>query len=60
MLDSQTRAFVAQSNLIALRRARLANRVDLHLALGGGFESPPLAALDRSEESDEADEEDPS
>jgi NodT family efflux transporter outer membrane factor (OMF) lipoprotein len=44
VLESQTRAFVAQSKLITLRRARLTNRIDLHLALGGGFEDTALDA----------------
>jgi NodT family efflux transporter outer membrane factor (OMF) lipoprotein len=39
VLDSQSRAFAARSELLAVRRLRLDNRVDLHLALGGGFES---------------------
>ena len=38
VLDSQRSAFQAQSELIAVRRLRLENRVDLYLALGGGFE----------------------
>lgn len=38
LLESQRRALDARSALLAVRRARLANRVDLHLALGGGFE----------------------
>lgn len=37
MLDSQRRAFEAQSRFIAVRRQRLDNRLDLHLALGGSF-----------------------
>ena len=37
MLDSQRRAFDAQSRFIAVRRQRLDNRLDLHLALGGSF-----------------------
>ncbi len=43
VLDSQRSAFQAESELIAARRLRLENRVDLYLALGGGFgqlESP--------------------
>ena len=40
VLDSQRSAFQAQSELIAVRRLRLENRVDLYLALGGGFEPP--------------------
>lgn len=36
LLDSQTRAINAESALISARKERLANRVRLHLALGGG------------------------
>ncbi len=44
VLDSQRSAFQAESQLIAARRLRLENRVDLYLALGGGFEQlePPI------------------
>jgi NodT family efflux transporter outer membrane factor (OMF) lipoprotein len=38
VLESQTRALTAESELLVVRRQRLENRVDLHLALGGGFE----------------------
>ena len=38
VLDSQRSAFQAESEYIAARRLRLENRVDLYLALGGGFE----------------------
>lgn len=41
VLESQTRALAAESELLAVRRQRLDNRVNLHLALGGGFESIP-------------------
>jgi NodT family efflux transporter outer membrane factor (OMF) lipoprotein len=37
VLESQSREFVSRSALLAVRRQRLANRVDLYLALGGGF-----------------------
>lgn len=37
LLESQRRALDARSGLLAVHRLRLANRVDLHLALGGGF-----------------------
>jgi len=37
VLESQSREFVARSALLAVRRQRLTNRVDLYLALGGGF-----------------------
>ncbi len=36
-LDTQGRAFDAQSQLLSTRNQRLQNRVDLHLALGGGY-----------------------
>ena len=38
VLESQRRAFDAESLLIAVKRQRIENRVDLHVALGGGFE----------------------
>ena len=38
VLDSQRSAVNAEAELIAARRTRLDNRVDLYLALGGGFE----------------------
>jgi NodT family efflux transporter outer membrane factor (OMF) lipoprotein len=38
VLESQRRSLQAEGELIAARRLRLENRVDLHLALGGGFE----------------------
>jgi NodT family efflux transporter outer membrane factor (OMF) lipoprotein len=37
VLESQRRAFIAQSELLSVKRQRLDNRVDLYLALGGGF-----------------------
>ena len=37
LLESQRRAFDAESRLLSLRRQRLDIRIDLHLALGGGF-----------------------
>jgi NodT family efflux transporter outer membrane factor (OMF) lipoprotein len=39
VLESQSRALTAQSELLTVRRLRLDNRVNLHLALGGGFAS---------------------
>jgi hypothetical protein len=33
-----------RSQLTSLRSQRLENRVNLHLALGGGFSSPPAEA----------------
>jgi outer membrane protein TolC len=38
----QAHQFSTQLDLIAIRNDRLANRITLHLALGGGF--PPAAA----------------
>jgi len=40
VLESQTRAVTAESSWLDVRRLRLDNRVNLHLALGGGFELP--------------------
>jgi len=37
VLESQRQALAAESELLAARRGRLDARVDLHLALGGGF-----------------------
>lgn len=37
MLEAQRRAFDAESRLLTVRRQRLDARIDLHLALGGGF-----------------------
>lgn len=42
VLDSQRRTFEAESAWIAGRRERLDNRVDLYLALGGGFNPEPI------------------
>jgi NodT family efflux transporter outer membrane factor (OMF) lipoprotein len=44
VLESQTRALNARIAWIRVRRELLTNRVDLHLALGGGFQAEP--ALD--------------
>lgn len=49
VLESQRRALQADGELIAARRLHLENRVDLYLALGGGFhelEAPVLLDLD--------------
>lgn len=39
VLESQRRSLDARSAFLAARRARLDNRIDLHLALGGGFDA---------------------
>jgi NodT family efflux transporter outer membrane factor (OMF) lipoprotein len=41
VLQMQARQLSTQFDLIAIRNERLANRVALHLALGGGFQPPP-------------------
>ncbi len=41
MLTAQQRVFAQQSQLLSLKRLRLENRVDLHLALGGSFRNIP-------------------
>lgn len=41
ILEAQRRAVSARSSMINLRNQRLQNRVDLHLALGGDFATPP-------------------
>jgi len=50
VLDSQRSAFQAEVELITARRFRLDNRVDLYLALGGGFEqlASPVAMENQS------------
>lgn len=39
LLDAQSRRNSAEGQLIGARKERLANRVRMHIALGGGFES---------------------
>lgn len=39
LLDAQSRRISAESQLISARKERLANRVRLHIALGGGIET---------------------
>jgi len=38
LLESQRQSFATESRLLAVRARRLTNRVDLHLALGGGLD----------------------
>ena len=38
MLESQRSAYDSESNLLSVRRERLDARIDLYLALGGGFD----------------------
>ena len=44
LLDAQSRRLSAEGQLINARAERLANRVRLHVALGGGFETEGIAA----------------
>lgn len=44
VLDAQTRSFDAQSTLIRIKNRLIANRVQLHLALGGDFTVPDESA----------------
>ncbi len=50
VLESQTRALNARSMWILVRRELLTNRIDLHLALGGGFEDASMARESLEEE----------
>ena len=54
VLESQRLALQAEGDLIAARRQRLENRVDLYLALGGGF-SPSETALNAGSSRSETD-----
>lgn len=42
VLSAQRSAYNSESQLLAIRRNRLDNRVDLHLALGGGFDAADI------------------
>ncbi len=44
LLESQRRAYDAESRLLTVRRLRLDARIDLHLALGGGFSQTSAGA----------------
>ena len=50
VLESQTRSLTAESQLLGVRRNLLDNRIDLHLALGGGFELPSAIAAATAED----------
>jgi outer membrane protein TolC len=41
VLEAQRRANNARASMIRLRNQRLQNRIDLHLALGGDFQTRP-------------------
>jgi len=44
VLQLQTDQIATQVELIKARNAQLANRIDLHLALGGSFDTSPAVA----------------
>ena len=45
VLQLQADQIASEANVIKLRNAQLANRINLHLALGGSFESAPAVAV---------------
>ncbi len=48
VLDTQRRSVNAQGELLSVRNQRIQNRIDLHVALGGGFnpdESPAMETM---------------
>jgi NodT family efflux transporter outer membrane factor (OMF) lipoprotein len=47
VLESQSREFRALGALLTVKRQRLDNRIDLFLALGGGFPPEPLEAIEQ-------------
>ena len=49
VLDAQRWALVAESTLLEVRRLRLENRVDLYLALGGGFDASDIETATTSD-----------
>jgi NodT family efflux transporter outer membrane factor (OMF) lipoprotein len=60
VLDAQRRALVAESSLLAVRRLRLENRVDLYLALGGGFDASDVEMTATSDTDESEDDEESS
>jgi outer membrane protein, multidrug efflux system len=44
VLQLQEAQLASQSELIKLHNAQLANRIQLHLALGGSFDARPVPA----------------
>jgi outer membrane protein TolC len=45
LLQLQERQLESRNKVIKMRNSQLANRINLHLALGGSFDSTPAAAL---------------
>ncbi|MFC6631855.1 efflux transporter outer membrane subunit [Microbulbifer taiwanensis] len=46
--ELQAEQILVEANVIQLRNAQVANRIRLHLALGGNFEAPPAAPAPES------------
>ncbi len=57
VLESQRRSLSTLVRLLELRRLRLENRVDLYLALGGGFEVPVKEGTETVAMTDESEKE---
>ena len=53
LLEAQRTALDSESELLVVRRARLDNRIDLHLALGGGFRVSTPSLIDAADTADE-------
>jgi NodT family efflux transporter outer membrane factor (OMF) lipoprotein len=53
VLESQRRELTAEATALSVRRQRLANRVDLYLALGGGYLRPDAVPADDESRSEE-------
>ena len=49
VLEAQRSAFEAESQLLVVRRQRLQARLDLHLALGGGWSDKMITEVSRAE-----------
>jgi hypothetical protein len=52
VLQLQERQLESQATTIQLRDVRLANRISLHLALGGGFDAAPAAQIADTEQAE--------
>ena len=48
VLQLQTAQIASQAEVIKLRNAQLANRINLHLALGGSFDAAPATVAART------------
>lgn len=50
ILTTQKNLLQAKSQVISIQRLRLENRIDLHLALGGGFDARDVAAAEKEKQ----------